>query len=184
MSAPLRPSSVEAWADGVVAAAILGSGRRAAPELPEALGGPGSAVEADSGMRLLDAATVLAAVRSVGAPDDARRDPAATPAATPAPAPADTLAVPPPRARQLLELLHATPAPVPAAERDLLVRHWLERAAACGVRVPHDLLPVLLERARATPALRAPLSPQLRSRLGRVGGSVPLRGLDRLAADG
>lgn len=155
MSAPV---TVEAWADGVVAAAILGSGRRAAPELPEVLGGPGSAVGADSGTRLLDAATVLAAVRSVGAPDDAPRDPATTPA------PADTLAAPPPRARQLLELLNATPAPVPAAERDLLVGHWLERAAACGVRVPHDLLPTLLERARATPALRAPLRPVLDAR--------------------
>ncbi|WP_447643474.1 DUF5691 domain-containing protein [Nocardioides zeae] len=155
-------SATDAWADGVVAAAILGSGRRAAPELPEALGGPGPA--ADSGTRLLDAATVLAAVRSVGAPDDAPMDPAPILEPGPAPAPADTLAPPPPRARQLLELLHATPAPVPVAERDLLVRHWLERAAACEVRVPHDLLPTLLERARATPALRPPLRPVLDAR--------------------
>nr|WP_307198198.1 DUF5691 domain-containing protein [Nocardioides zeae] len=152
-------STIEDWADGVVAAAILGSGRRAVPEPPDVLTGLGPSPTADSGTRLLDAATVLAALRSVGAPDAP-----AAPADAPAPAPADTLAAPPPRARQLLELLHARPAPVPAAERDLLVAHWLERAAAAGVRVPHDLLPVLLERARSAPALRAPLRPVLDAR--------------------
>nr|WP_241728733.1 DUF5691 domain-containing protein [Nocardioides zeae] len=37
-------------------------------------------------------------------------------------------------------------------------------AAARGVRVPHDLLPTLLERARTTPTLRAPLRPVLDER--------------------
>lgn len=161
MSAPATPGSVEDWADGVVAAAILGSGRRAAPELPAALGGtaPTSGTTADSGTRLLDATTVLAALRSVGPPDAPEG-----PVGAPAPAPADALASPSPRARQLLELLHARPAPVPAAERDVLVAHWLECAAARGVHVPHDLLPVLLERARTSPALRAPLRPVLDER--------------------
>ncbi|WP_345264318.1 DUF5691 domain-containing protein [Nocardioides nanhaiensis] len=71
-------------------------------------------------------------------------------------APPEQLAEAPARACQLLTLLLEAP-PTDAAGTEDLLRHWCAAAREAGVRVPHRLLPALLDRASST-ELRAAVS--------------------------
>ena len=148
------------WAD-LGAAALVGTARRPVPPLPGPLGGgrAGAARE----VALLDAAALAGTARRAGVrarPRRARRRRRPTTSARRAPA----------RAVQLLELLVRQP-PVGARLAPDLVRLWLDTADASGRRLPHHLLPELLELATAKPALR----PGVR-RGGRRPGHVAGRG--------
>ncbi|EWT02006.1 hypothetical protein N865_20640, partial [Intrasporangium oryzae NRRL B-24470] len=56
---------------------------------------------------------------------------------------------------QLLELVLTQP-PAGARQRDRLLAHWLASAAGAGRRLPHALLPSVLDLATSDRALRAP----------------------------
>lgn len=89
----------------------------------------------------LDAAALGGALRRAG------RQPQESAPLPPA-APTDPRPEAPPRARQLLELLLVQP-PTDAAATDVLLQHWCTTCHEAGHRVPHRLLPALLDRARS-----------------------------------
>ena len=96
---------------------------------------------------LLDAAALGDAVRRAGRVADPAPEPDD-------PAPAETLAVAPSGAVQLLELL-VTQGPVGGASRGVLTVHWFDTAAAAGRVVPPRLLPQVLDLATTSAVRRA-----------------------------
>jgi hypothetical protein len=137
--------TLDDWWGQLRAAALVGTARRDVPPLP-ALG----VVPRDGTTReeaLLDAAALGDAVRRAGR--------VAEPAPEPDdPAPAETLAVAPPGAVQILELL-VTQGPVGGASRGVLTVHWYDTAAAAGRVVPARLLPQVLDLATTSAVRRA-----------------------------
>lgn len=130
-------SQVERWVAEVSTAALVGTSRRDAPEVPGALGLRAGAGPAEH--RMLASAAVVDALARAGTPLPSPVDPLR---------PADEEVRPPPsdRARQLLTLLLTQP-PVSQGSRDELLVEWLRLADRAGQRVPWSLLPALLDLA-------------------------------------
>jgi hypothetical protein len=136
-------SDLTTWWDELSAAAMVGTARRPPPPLPHLFGTGRDGAPRE--VALLDAAALGGAVRRAGGSSHA-----AGPAS---PAQDDLRPVASPRAVQLLELvLHQSP--VGAALTPRLVELWLETAEGTGHRVPHHLLPELLDLGTARPAIR------------------------------
>ncbi len=155
--------TLDDWWGQLRAAALVGTARRDVPPLP-ALG----YVPRDGTTReeaLLDAAALGDAVRRAGRVADPAPDPDV-------PAPAETLAVAPPGAVQILELL-VTQGPVGGASRGVLTVHWFDTAAAAGRVVPPRLLPQVLDLATTSAVRRA-----ARAVLGERGRWLALRNPD------
>ncbi|WP_353508220.1 DUF5691 domain-containing protein [Intrasporangium sp.] len=136
------------WWHDLGSVALLGTARRPVPALPP-LGLFSVALdpEARSEEALLSSAALGAAALRAG-----RRPERLTPRA---PATADERPAAGRLAVQLLELVLTHP-PAGAQQRDGLVLHWLGAAAAAGRRVPHSLLPTVLDLATASRRLRGP----------------------------
>jgi hypothetical protein len=151
-------TDLDTWWRHLGSAALVGTSRRAAPSVADVpLVGAVVADRADARpeQAALDAAALGAVLRRAG------RLPEVAAVAVPA-APPDRHPQAPPRARQLLTLLLEQP----PADRDgtgELLRHWCEECRATGHRVPHALLPALLDRA-ASDELRAVVSGVLDAR--------------------
>jgi len=145
---------VDTWWRRLQSAALVGTGRRAAPSLTEVdtLGAaaPVPRAHARAEETALDAAALGGALRRAG------RIPSAGTVVVPE-APPERRPEAPPRARQLLELLLTQPPTDPAGTEALLL-HWLATCHETGYRVPHRLLPVLLDRATRT-ELRTHVAP-------------------------
>jgi len=124
---------VSLWEEHVTAA-LLGTQRKAVPELAEV-----PLAEEDAAARLLDQAGLLTVQRRAG------RKPGRAEAI--APAPAETLPVVPAAAGRRLERLLG-------GERPRLLPEWLGEAAARGYRVPARSLPDLLDKGRSDRAIR------------------------------
>jgi hypothetical protein len=136
---------VEAWWRRLGSAALVGTARRPAPSVAEVEVGGGVVVPRASARPeevALDSAALGGALRRAG------RLPSSAPVVVP-PAPPERLAEAPARARQLLELLLAQP-PTDAAGTEALLVHWCAACREAGCRVPHLLLPALLDRATST----------------------------------
>ncbi|GHF47692.1 hypothetical protein GCM10010218_31370 [Streptomyces mashuensis] len=136
-------ASSASWA-GLVAAALLGTDRRTPPVTPR----PGQ----DVAGALLDAAAVRTVRRRAGLLPVAART-------VPGPAPEDVRPPLPEAARRRLEQLlagRAAPGGRRGSTPDLteLLPQWLAAANRHGYRAPADLLPALLEAARARSDLR------------------------------
>ncbi|XVQ08652.1 DUF5691 domain-containing protein [Spirillospora sp. CA-255316] len=152
---------MSAWSEHV-SAALLGTGRRPPPPLPEAPAGPGAEPGAggDPAGRLLDQAAVLTVARRAGRLPLSGTDPIA-------PAPQeDAPVVPPAAAARLARIL--------GGEQIRVLPEWLEAAAAHGRRVPSRLLPELLERGRSDRVLR----PAIARAAGRRGVWLALQNTD------
>lgn len=139
------PRTPGVFAD-LLSTALVGTDRRPARTggVPGPLGAALSAVPtADPAGALLDAAALATVYRRAGTLP-------VTGVSRPRPAPAETRPEAPPMAgRRLGALLDG--------ETVELVVEWLELAAMHGVRVPHWLLPRLLDRARHDSAVRVPM---------------------------
>lgn len=136
----------DAWWRDLGSAALLGTGRRAVAPLPD-LGLPGLSLP--DGLR--PEAALLTSAALGGAAVRAGR--AIATGTAPEQSPDDVHPEAPRRAVQLLELVLTQP-PAGAQQRTRLVAHWLGVAAGRGVRLPHVLLPTMLETATAHPELR------------------------------
>jgi hypothetical protein len=144
---------VNTWGEHLTTA-LLGTRRRAVPDLPEGASGGG-----DPAGRLLDQAAFLTLRRRAGRPGG-RAEPIA-------PAPAETAPiVGPPAARRLRQIL--------GGEHGRLLPEWLEAAARSGLRVPPRSLPELLDKGRADRALR----PAIARAAGRRGVWLAMRNID------
>lgn len=137
-------SSLDTWWTGLRTAALVGTARRPPPPLPDL--GVAAREDARAEETLLDAAALGAALRRSGVHATTGREPAET-------APDETQPDAPPRAVPLLELL-LTQLAAGGRQRRLLLAHWCQEAAAAGCRVPHRLLPLLLELATAEQELQ------------------------------
>ncbi|MEW1951895.1 DUF5691 domain-containing protein [Terrabacter sp. NPDC080008] len=146
-----RAGDVDSWWREVGNAALVGTARRPVPPLPD-LGPAGVRAHAEATPReelLLDAAALgSAALRAGRRLDRAEASQAAL---------EDRSPVAPRRAVQLLELVMTQP-PAGAAQRTGLLVHWLRAADDAGCRVPHALLPTLLELATGIRELRRPVA--------------------------
>lgn len=152
-----RATDVDTWWREVGNAALLGTARRAVPDLPD-LGQAAVRPRAVPGPReeaLLDAAALGGAALRAGR----RLDHAEPPDA----APDDTRPVAPRRAVQLLELVLTQP-PAGAAQRVGLLVHWLRAADDADRRVPPVVLPLLLGMATGSRELRRPTAAVLGER--------------------
>ncbi len=138
----------EHWWREVGNAALVGTARRPVPELPrlgaagvlERPGGPAPREEA-----LLDAIALGATALRAGSRLEQGDQPGSSP---PDERPeAGRLAI------QLLELVLSQP-PAGAQQRSALLAHWLRAAAGAGRRVPHGLMPGLLDLASSHRELR------------------------------
>ena len=136
------PESFEGWWREVQAAALVGTARRSVP----ALGGLGLRTPERSDEALLAAAALGGTAVLAGRHAEPY---AARPAAAD-----DGRAEAPRRAVQLLELVLTQP-PAGAEQRDALLLHWLHACDRAGCRVPHALLPNLLDLATTSRRLRA-----------------------------
>ncbi|TQM64985.1 DUF5691 domain-containing protein [Humibacillus xanthopallidus] len=148
---------VDTWWREVGNVALVGTSRRPVPPLPD-LGPAGVRARADGARReetLLDSVAIGAAALRAGR----RLDHADPPAA----APDDHRPVAPRRAVQLLELVITQP-PAGAQQRAGLLVHWLRAADDAGCRVPHGLLPGLLDLATGGRELRRPVTAVLDER--------------------
>ncbi len=138
------------WAD-LATIALLGTERRALA-LPAPAGPLGQALaqidQADQPGALLGAAALLAAYQQ------AARSPAKATASAAEPCEPEQLLPCPPAALQHLWAI------VNGAQRALLPE-WLAALSARGLRVPHALLPDLLELGRSQPELRGAIVPAL-----------------------
>lgn len=152
----------EDWWRDLVAAALVGTARRAVPPLPslgvdarpplDAAPTPPDAAPHSSGTpRVRSDEALLAGAALGGAARRAGRR--AGPMRVRPPAALDVRPAAPSVAGQLLELVLTQP-PAGAEQRDDLVLHWLHEADRAGCRVPHALLPTLLGLATASRRLR------------------------------
>lgn len=132
------PHDFASWWHELGSAALVGTSRRPVPSAPH-LGVEIGPLDQGRPEELLLTAAALggAALRAGHLPDEA---------STPEPAPPDERPVAPRRAVQLLELVLTQP-PAGAQQRGLLLQHWLAVADTTGHRLPHALLPALLEAA-------------------------------------
>lgn len=130
------------WWSELTAATLVGTSRREPPPLPPGVvPRPG----ADRETFALDGAALAGTLRRAG------RRPAT--GERPLPAGPDARPAAPERATQLLHLILEQP-PVDRALRPALLAAWLHAADRAGSRVPHHLLPALLDRASTEAFLR------------------------------
>lgn len=136
-------ADLDVWWRRLGSAALVGTARRAAPSVADLELGGQAALAPRAGARpeeaALDAAALGGALRRAGRL--ASVDGVDVPAAPP-----ERLPEAPPRARQLLALLLDQP-PTDPAGTDQLLLHWCATCRAAGYRVPHRLLPAVLDRA-------------------------------------
>src|SRR5690349_20840939 len=145
------------WLDELRAAALVGTGRHAAPSPPVALG-----VRPPEGLSREEAVLDQAAMADVVIRSS--RMPAQAPAATrPLPAPPDPEPQAAGEAARLLELLLTQP-PVGLELRNQLVVDWLRLAEESRRRVPHRLLPALFALAETKSAVFRRLEPAIGTR--------------------
>jgi hypothetical protein len=144
-SAAVGGLDLDAWWKALSACALVGTSRRPVPALPDLGVTPREAGRPEESA--LDAAALAGMLRRAGARPDTHRS-------APASAPADVLREAPARALQLLDLLVTQP-PAGTHHRDALLRHWFRQAAGSGHRLPHRLLPAILELATGSAGLRA-----------------------------
>jgi hypothetical protein len=137
---------LDMWWRRLGSAALVGIARRPAPSVADLeLGGdialvPRSDARPEEGA--LDAAALGGALRRAGRlPTTATVDVTA--------APAEQLREAPPRASQLLDLLLNQP-PTDSTGTEELLLHWCATCRETGYRVPHRLLPAVLDRAAST----------------------------------
>jgi hypothetical protein len=134
---------LEVWWRRVGSAALVGTARRSAPSVAEVeVAGAGAPVprpDARPEEAALDAAALGGALRRAG------RLPSTGALAVPS-APTERVPEAPPRARQLLELLLSQP-PTDTTGTEVLLLHWSATCRETGYRVPHALLPALLDRS-------------------------------------
>ncbi|GAA6525552.1 DUF5691 domain-containing protein [Intrasporangium sp. DVR] len=136
------------WWREIGSVALVGTARRPVPE-PPAFGPVSTRLGPDlrSEEALLTSAALGATALRAG-----RRPEQLTPAP---PAPPDDRPAAGRLAIQLLELVLTHP-PAGAQQRNSLLKHWLRTAAAAERRVPHSLLPSLLDLATSARELRGP----------------------------
>ncbi|MDV3222053.1 DUF5691 domain-containing protein [Intrasporangium sp.] len=141
-------TAVDSWWHDLGSAALVGTARRPVPPLP-VFGATPIALDPDTRAEeaLLTSAALGAAALRAGR--RAERLTPSPPAPPDAREPAGRLAV------QLLELVLTHP-PAGVQQRNGLLVHWLRSAAAARRRVPHALLPTVLELATASRELRVP----------------------------
>lgn len=144
---------LDTWWRQLGSAVLVGTARRPVPASPA--WGIEPRPEARPEAQALDAAALTAALRQAGARP--RHD-----VPLPEQAPPDTHPEAPRRAVQLLELVLTQPPGGPDSAAPLL-SHWLQACAAAGARLPHRLLPQVLDRA-VTHELRRRLAPVLDER--------------------
>lgn len=145
----------DSWWRELTACALVGTARRPVPALPAALGVAGR-TDARPEEAALDSAALGGMLRRAGAVPDRHRT-------APAPAPPDELPEAPARAVQLLDLMLNQP-PAGAENTELLLGHWFRAAHEADRRVPHRLLPKVLDAATRFPGLRDDAAPVLDSR--------------------
>lgn len=144
-STPPNAPDFSTWWRDLGSAALIGTGRRPVPPLPPLGIEVAAGVDAHPEEALLTAAALGGAALRSGR--------TAEPGPTVTLAPPDAMPPAPPRAVQLLELVLTQP-PAGAQQRPLLLQHWLTVAAAARYRLPHRLLPGLLEVVGTSPDLR------------------------------
>jgi hypothetical protein len=129
---------VDTWWRQLGSAALVGTARRRPPSPADLVVPRADALPEEIG---LDAAALGGALRRAG-----RLHSTATVAPPAAP---ERLPEAPPRAAQLIELLLGQP-PTDRFGTEALLVHWCTTCHETGHRVPHRLLPQLLDRARST----------------------------------
>jgi hypothetical protein len=139
---------VETWWRQLRSAALVGTGRRPAPD-PGTLG-VRPRTDGTREEQALDGAALAAAIHRAG------QLPAVANAAGRTASGPDRMPEAPARALQLLDLVLDQP-PAGARHTDLLVTLWLQDCARAGRRLPHGRLPALLDRATRVDRLREPL---------------------------
>jgi hypothetical protein len=144
---------LDAWWRQLGSAVLVGTARRPVPASPA--WGIEPRPEARPEEHALDAAALAAVLRQAGARP--RHD-----VPLPEQAPPDTHPEAPRRAVQLLELVLTQP-PGGTDSAAPLLSHWLQACDAAGARLPHRLLPQVLDRA-VTHELRRRLAPVLDER--------------------
>jgi hypothetical protein len=139
-------AELDLWWHRLGSAALVGTARRPASSVADLeLGGDIALVprpDARPEEAALDAAAVGGALRRAG------RLPTTATVDVPA-APPEHLPEAPARARQLLDLLLNQP-PTDSTGTEELLLHWCATCRTAGYRVPHRLLPALLDRAAST----------------------------------
>ncbi|GAA1181770.1 hypothetical protein GCM10009584_24900 [Ornithinimicrobium humiphilum] len=164
MSDPRTPDP-SGWWDHLLAASLVGTARRPVPPLDAAGLGVRARTDARPETALLDAAALAGALRAAGtvmptapAGTAPTGGPASADGTQPAsrPAPPESRPAAPPRAAQLLSLV-LVQNPAGPSSLEPLVRHWCTTAVRHGYRLPHALLPQVLELGRSRPGLRVPL---------------------------
>lgn len=147
-SPPLAaPSALTVWWGEVAASALVGTARRPAPHLSEAVGVAPRA-DGDPESALLDQLALGASWWRAGA--------RAGSAVQPTAAPSERMPLAPARALQLLDVALTQP-PGGQTARDGLIALWAGECAAAGCRVPSRVLPELLDLAVSRPPLRPAL---------------------------
>lgn len=142
------------WLAELRTAALVGTARHPAPPPPVELGfQPPDGLSSEE-LLLEQAALADAATRAT------RHSTTLDPADIPEPAPPDDAPLASGDAARLLDLLLTQP-PVGLDLRNQLVADWLRFAEAAGQRVPHRLLPKLLELADARSAVAERLHPAI-----------------------
>lgn len=145
-AARLQSTAFPDWWRQIESVALVGTARRPVPE-PPVIGSVAAGFGADlrSEEALLTAAAIgSAALRAGRRPERVAAAPPAPPDGRPA---AGRLAT------QLLELVITQP-PAGAQQRNGLIQHWLRAADAAGRRLPHALLPTILDLATTVRELR------------------------------
>lgn len=137
---------VDLWWRRLGSAALVGTARRPAPSVADLELGGDIALVPRSDARpeevALDAAALGGALRRAG------RLPTTATVDVPA-APPEHLPEAPPPARQLLDLLLNQP-PTDSTGTEELLLHWCATCREADYRVPHHLLPAVLDRAAST----------------------------------
>lgn len=144
------------WWHEIQSVALVGTARRPVPP-PPSIGSvtPAVSPQLRSEEALLTGAALGAAALRAGRRAERHR-------AAP-PAPPDERPAAGPLATQLLELILTQP-PAGARHRTDLLQHWLRTADRAGCRLPHALLPTILDLATTTRAMRGPAAAVLDQR--------------------
>ncbi|WP_077489561.1 DUF5691 domain-containing protein [Sinomonas mesophila] len=144
------------WFEDLRTTALVGTARSAPPAVPAELGVRPPEGPAPEELLLGEAALADAASR-------ASRRPGSPASAAPDPAPDDDGPQAAGEAARLLDLLLSQP-PVSQGLQVRLVADWLRLAGQAGQRVPHRLLPALLDLASASEDVAGQLAPALGTR--------------------